>query len=254
MNLARYRYSSVVHKSVLPFKNGFHSTETMQTWKGTVERIFYASTASPSSSIQQIPGQHRRQQQHQHTTKLLPPPPKRRREPRVGTSGSREPNTSTSTGSEERFERIKELLEKVLDEAKQLPGVTTRAEHQCSEQEERLDQKSKNSVVQQTMSLIEAVEQHREFQDIVCRKNLTEETTLKVLDRADAGATTTLVDGNHMKEVVATAEAGGRRKRKKEEEDQENEHQGKKRITKSRTQTSRINQRETKEQNKVQKE
>jgi hypothetical protein len=90
------------------------------------------------------------------------------------------------------------------------------------------------------MSLMESFEHLREFQDIVCRKNLTEETTLKVLDQADVGATTTQVDGNHTKEVVAAAEAGGRRKRKKEEEDQQNKHEGKKRITKSRTQTSRI--------------
>ena len=121
--------------------NQLHSTETMPTWKGIAERIFYASTASTSSSIQQIPREHRRQQQHQHMTKLLPPPPKRRREPRVGTSGSRESNTSTSTGAEERFERINKFLKKVLDEAKRLPGVTTRVQHQCSEQEERLDQK-----------------------------------------------------------------------------------------------------------------
>ena len=77
-------------------------------------------------------------------------------------------------------------MQKVLDEAKQLPGITTRAEHQCSEQEERLDQKSKNSVMQRTMSLIEVVEQLREFQDIVCRVSLQEETTLKLQDRADA--------------------------------------------------------------------
>ena len=118
----------------------------MQTWKGTTERIFYTSTASTSSSIHQIAGEHRKQQQHQHTTKLLPPPPKRRREPRVGTSGSREPNNSISTEPEERFQRIKKLLENVLHEAKQLPAVTTnRAEHQCNEKEERLDKKQELS-------------------------------------------------------------------------------------------------------------
>nr|XP_020185192.2 DNA ligase 1-like [Aegilops tauschii subsp. strangulata] len=94
----------------------------IQTWKGTAERIFYASTASTSSSIHQIAREHRKQQQHQHTTKLLPPPPKCWREPRVGTSGSREPNKSISTGLEERFQRIKKLLEKVLHEAEQLPA------------------------------------------------------------------------------------------------------------------------------------
>ena len=113
----------------------------MQTWKGTAERIFYASTASTSSSIHQIAVEHRKQQQHQNTTKLLPPPPKRRREPRVSTSRSREPNKSISTGPEERFQRINKLLEKVLHEAEQIPAVTTRAEHQCNEKEKILDEK-----------------------------------------------------------------------------------------------------------------
>ena len=107
----------------------------MQTWKGTAERIFYANTASTSSSIHQIAGEHRKQQQHQNMTKLLPPPPKRRREPRVGTSGSREPNKSISTGAEEKFQRIIKLLQKVLHEGDQIPSVTTRAENQCNEKE-----------------------------------------------------------------------------------------------------------------------
>ena len=115
----------------------------MQPWKGTAERIFYANIASTSSSIHQIAGEHRKQQQHQNTTKLLPPPPKRRREPRVGTSGSREPNKSINTGAEERFQRINKLLEKVLDEAQQLPAVTTRAENQCIEKEKILDEKTR---------------------------------------------------------------------------------------------------------------
>ena len=109
------------------------------------------------------------------------------------------------------------MLENVLDEAKQLPGVTTRAEHLCSEQEERLDQKSKKSVVQQTMFLIEAVKQHREFQNIICRKNLTNKATLPMLEQADATSTSTLVDGNHTKEVIARTEPGEMRKIKKEE-------------------------------------
>ena len=46
--------------------------------------------------------------------------------------------------------------------------------------------------------------------------SLPEETTLKLQDRADAGATAALVHGNHTKEVIAAAEPGGRRKRKKE--------------------------------------
>ena len=81
-----------------------------------------------------------------------------------------------------------------------------------------------------------------------------DETTLKFQERSDAGDTTALVHGNHTKEVVAAAEPGGRRKRKKEEQDQQNKHEGKKRLTKSRTQTLRISQRETKEHNKMQKE
>jgi hypothetical protein len=79
------------------------------------------------------------------------------------------------------------------------------------------------------MSLIEADEQHREFQDIVCTRYLTDEATLKMLEQADAAATSTLVDGNRTKEVVARTEPGERRKRKKEEEDEE-----RKRRTKSR--------------------
>ena len=223
----------------------------MQTWKGTAERIFYASTATPSYSIQMIPAQ---QQEHQQTTKLLPPPTKRQDEAHVSTSGSKEPVTGTSTGSYEIFGRIEEMLKQVLDETKQIPGITTRAGHQCSEQEEELDENMKNSVVQQTTALIDSLEQLRKFQDIVCRVSLPEETTLKLQDGADAGATAALVHGNHTKEVAATAEPGARRKRKKEEQDQQNKHERKKRITKPRTQTSRISQRETKEHNKVQKE
>ena len=67
-----------------------------------------------------------------------------------------------------------------------------------------------------------------------------EETTLKLQDQADAGDAAALVYGNHTKAVVAAAEPGGRRKRKKEEQDKQNKHEGKKRITKSRTQNSRI--------------
>ena len=256
MNLARYRYSPIEYICIIPYKNGFqsnqfHPAETMQTWKGTAERIFYANTATPSYSIQMIPAQ---QQEHQQTTKLLPPPTKRQDEAHVSTSGSKEPVTGTSTGSYEIFGRIEEMLKQVLDETKQIPGITTRAGHQCSEQEEELDENMKNSVVQQTTALIDSLEQLRKFQDIVCRVSLPEETTLKLQDRADAGDTAALVHGNHTKEVVAAPEPGGRRKRKKEEQDQQNKHEGKKRITKSRTQTSRISQRETKEHNKVQKE
>ena len=126
-------------------------------------------------------------------------------------------------------------MKQVLDETKQIPGIKTRAGHQCSEQEEELDENMKNSVVQQTTALIDSLEQLRKFQDIVCRVSLPEETTLKLQDGADAGATAALVHGNHTKEVIATAELGARRKRKKEEQDQQNKHERKKRITKSRT-------------------
>ena len=223
----------------------------MQTWKGTAERIFYANTATPSYSIQMIPAQ---QQEHQQTTKLLPPPTKRQDEAHVSTSGSKEPVTGTSTGSYEIFGRIEEMLKQVLDETKQIPGITTRAGHQCSEQEKELDERMKKTVVQQTTTMIDSLEQLREFQDIDRRVSFQEEMTLKLQDRADAGATAALVHGNHTKEVVAAPEPGGRRKRKKEEQDQQNKHEGKKRITKSRTQNSRISQRETEEHNKVQKE
>ena len=148
----------------------------MQTWKGTAERIFYTSIASTSSSIHQIAGEHRKEQQHQHTTKLLPPPPKRRREPRIGTSGSTEPNKNISTGPEERFQRIYKLLEKVLHEAEQLPAVTTRAKHQCNEKEEILDEKNKDKVVQQTIALMDSLEQLRQFQGIVCTRYLIDNT------------------------------------------------------------------------------
>ena len=65
------------------------------------------------------------------------------------------------------------------------------------------------------MALRDSFEQLREFQDIVCRVSLLEETTLKLQDRADAGATAALVDGNHTKEVVAAAEAGGGEKERR---------------------------------------
>ena len=202
----------------------------MQTWKGTAERIFYANTASTSSSIHQIAGEHRKQQQHQNTTKLLPPPPKRRREPRVGTSGSREPNKSISTGPEERFQRIKKLLEKVLHEAEQLPAVTTnRAEHQCNEKEERLDEKNKNSVVQQTIALMDSLEQLRQFQDIVCTRYLTDNATLQTLEQADPAASSRLADANRTNEIVATTEPRERRKkerRRRRREEEKNKIKG----------------------------
>ena len=146
------------------------------------------------------------------------------------------------------------MLKQVLDETKQIPGITTRVGHQCSKQEKELDESMRNTVERQTKVVIDSLKQLREFQDIVRRVSFQEETTLKLQDRADAGDTAALVHGNHTEEVVAAPEPGGRRKRKKEEQDQQNKHEGKKRITKSRTQNSRISQRETEEHNKVQKE
>ena len=201
----------------------------MQTWKGTAERIFYTSTASTSSSIRQIAGEHRKQQQHQNTTKLLPPPPKRRREPRVGTSGSREPNKSISTGPEERFQRIKKLLEKVLHEAEQLPAVTTRAKHRCNEKEEILDEKNKEKVVQQTIALMDSLEQLRQFQDIVCTRYLTDNATLQTLEQADPAASSRLADANRTNEIVATTEPRERRKkerRRRRREEEKNKIKG----------------------------
>ena len=199
----------------------------MQTWKGTAERIFYANTASTSSSIHQIAGEHRKQQQHQNTTKLLPPPPKRRREPRVGTSGSREPNKSISTGAEERFQRINKLLEKVLHEAEQLPAVTTRAKHRCNEKEEILDEKNKDKVVQQTIALMDSLEQLRQFQDIVCTRYLTDNATLQTLEQADPAASSRLVDANRTNEIVATTEPRERRKqRRRRREEEKNKIKG----------------------------
>ena len=200
----------------------------MQTWKGTAERIFYANSASTSSSIRQIAGEHRKQQQHQNTTKLLPPPPKRRREPRVGTSRSREPNKSISTGAEERFQRINKLLEKVLHEAEQIPAVTTRAEHQCNK-EKLLDEKNKNLVVQQTIALMDSLEQLRQFQDIVCTRYLTDNTTLQTLEQADPAASSRLADANRTNEIVATTEPRERRKnrkKKKTKRGREEQNQG----------------------------
>ena len=101
-----------------------------------------------------IPAQ---QQEHQQTTKLLPPPTKRQDEAHVSTSGSKEPITGTSTGSDEKIGRIEEMLKQVLDKTKQIPGITTRAGHQCSKQEEELDERMKNSVVQQTMDLMDSL-------------------------------------------------------------------------------------------------
>ena len=201
-------------------------------------------------STQMIPAQ---QQEHQQTTKLLPPPTKRQDEAHVSPSGSKEPVTGTSTGSYEIFGRIEQMLKQVLDETKQIPGITTRAGHQCSKQEKELDESMRNTVVRQTTAVIDSLEQLREFQDIVHRVSFQEETTLKLQDGADAGDTIAPVHGNHTKEIVAAPEPGGRRKRKKEEQDQQNKHEGKKRITKSRTQNSGISQRETEEHNKVQK-
>ena len=201
----------------------------MQTWKGTAERIFYTSTASTSSSIHQIAGEHRKEQQHQHTTKLLPPPPKRRREPRIGTSGSTEPNKSISTGPEERFQRINKLLEKVLHEAEQLPAVTTRAKHRCNEKEEILDEKNKDKVVQQTIALMDSLEQLRQFQDIVCTRYLTDNATLQTLEQADPAASSRLVDANRTNEIVATTEPRERRKkerRRRRREEEKNKIKG----------------------------
>ena len=116
------------------------------------------------------------------------------------------------------------MLKQVLDETKQIPGITTRAGHQCNKQEKELYESMRNTVVQQTTAVIDSLEQLREFQDIVHKVSFQEETTLKLQDRADTGDTATLVDGNHTKEVVAAPEPGGGRKRKKEEQDQQNKH------------------------------
>ena len=201
----------------------------MQTWKGTAERIFYASTASTSSSIHQIAGEHRKEQQHQHTTKLLPPPPKRRREPRIGTSGSTEPNKNISTGPEERFQRINKLLEKVLHEAEQIPAVTTRAEHQCNEKEKILDEKNKNLVVQQTIALMDSLEQLRQFQDIVCTRYLTDNATLQTLEQADPAASSRLADANRTNEIRShnrTKRKEKKRKKKKTKRGRDEQNQG----------------------------
>ena len=195
----------------------------MQTWKGTTERIFYANTASTSSSIQQIAGEHRKQQQHQNTTKLLPPPPKRRREPRVGTSGSREPNKSISTGAEERFQRINKLLQKLLHEAEQIPSVTTRAENQCNKKEKILHEKNKNLVTQQTIALMDSLEQLRQFQDIVCTRYLTDNATLQTLEQEDPITSSRLADANRTNEIVATIEPRERRKKERRRRRREKE-------------------------------
>ena len=108
------------------------------------------------------------------------------------------------------------MLKQVLNKTKQIPGITTRVGHQCSKQEKELDESMRNTVVRQTTVVIDSLKQLREFQDIVHRVSFQEETTLKLQDRADAGDTAALVDGNHTKEVVAAPEPGGRRKGKKE--------------------------------------
>ena len=75
--------------------------------------------------------------------------------------------------------------------------------------------------MQQTIALMDSVEQLRQFQDIVCTRYLTDNATLKTLEQADPAASSGLVDANRTNEIVATTKQREWRKRKKEEEDEE---------------------------------
>ena len=113
-------------------------------------------------------------------------------------------------------------MQKVLHEAEQIPAVTTRAEHQCNEKEKILDEKNKNLVVQQTIALMDSLEQLRQFQDIVCTRYLTDNATLQTLEQEELAASNRLADANRMNEIVDTTEPRERRRkiRRRRREDQ----------------------------------
>ena len=71
---------------------------------------------------------------------------------------------------------------------------------------------------------MDSLEQLRQFQDIVCTRYLTDNTTLQTLQQADPAASSRLADANRTNEIVATIEP---RERRKKDEDR-------KRRTKSR--------------------
>ena len=82
--------------------------------------------------------------------------------------------------------------------------------------------------MQQTIALMDSLEQLRQFQDIVCTRYLTDNATLQTLEQADPAASSRLADANRTNEIIATTEP--RERRKKEEDDDEE----RKRRTKSR--------------------
>ena len=88
--------------------------------------------------------------------------------------------------------------------------------------------KNKDKVMQQTIALMDSLEQLRQFQDIVCTRYLTDNATLQTLEQAVPAASSRQVDASRTNEIVATTEQRERRKGKKEEDEE------RKRRTKSR--------------------
>ena len=81
--------------------------------------------------------------------------------------------------------------------------------------------KNKNLVVQQTIALVDSLEQLRQFQDIVCTRYLTDNATLQTLEQADPAASSRLADANRTNEIVATTEPRERRKKRRRRREEE---------------------------------
>ena len=83
--------------------------------------------------------------------------------------------------------------------------------------------------MQQTIALMDSLEQLRQFQDIVCTRYLTDNATLQTLEQADPAASSRLADANRTNEIVATTEPRERRKkerRRRRREEEKNKIKG----------------------------
>ena len=81
--------------------------------------------------------------------------------------------------------------------------------------------------MQQTIALMDSLEQLRQFQDIVCTRYLTDNATLQTLEQADPVASSRLADANCTNEIVATTEPRERRKqRRRRREEEKNKIKG----------------------------
>ncbi|KAI4975958.1 hypothetical protein ZWY2020_049565 [Hordeum vulgare] len=146
----------------------------IETWKGTDDRIFFmahVNAASPSTSLQVVPGESRRR--GKQATKLLMDAPKLMCERVSSIRTISEPEIITSRKSEEAFKRISKMLEQVLVEATQLPALRQINLAGCTDDEANYDELARQRLADHTQSLIATFEQHNAYQRMCCNRRLT---------------------------------------------------------------------------------